>query len=128
LSKGKKKKMNEHPGEHHHSHVPEVVIDNAVIIEVAKLHLEVSDTVWVKVADTVPFAKDWEALHMMQHGLQEVFDNQYPDLGILVIVAPGDAEPVILRHDPDAGEQYAHSDEEGTPFDLEFETPVVSDK
>jgi hypothetical protein len=106
VSKGKKKKMSNHPPEHQHSHVPDVVIDDAVIIEVAKLDLHPGDTVWVKVADTVPFAKDWEALHMMQHGLQEVLDNQYPDLGLLCIVAPGDAEPVILRppeptEDPD---------------------------
>jgi hypothetical protein len=100
LSKGKKKKMSEHRDEHQHSHIPSVVVDDAVIIQVAKLHLEVGDTVWVKVAETVPFAQDWEALHMMQHGLQEVFDNQYPDLDLLVIVAPGDAEPIIL-HPPD---------------------------
>jgi hypothetical protein len=123
VSKGKKKKMSDHPTGHHHSHVPDVVIDDAVIIQVAKLHLEVGDTVWVKVADSVPFSKDWEALHMMQHGLQEVLDNQYPDLGLLCIVAPGEAEPVILRHDPDAGEQYANSEDAEDLVDIGIEEP-----
>jgi hypothetical protein len=95
MSKGKKK-VSQHQG-HMHDSEPEVKIDDAVVIEMTKLDLHAADTVWVKVAPSAPFVRDWDALHMLQHGLQEVIDNQYPDLGVLVIVAPGDVSPVILR-------------------------------
>jgi hypothetical protein len=101
--------MSEHRDEHRHSHIPDVVIDDAVIIQIAKLHLEAGDTVWVKVADTVPFVRDWESLHLLQHSLQEVLDGQYPALDLLVIVAPGDAEPIIL-HPPDEEEDMGVED------------------
>jgi hypothetical protein len=90
--------MSQHEGHGHlHTHSPEIVIDDAVIVQVTKLALEMGDTVWVKVDKEAPYARDWDALHLMQHGLQEVLDHQYPDLSLLVIVAPGDASPVILR-------------------------------
>jgi hypothetical protein len=109
----RKKRVDQHAGHGHHSG-PEVKIDDAVVIEMTKLDLHADDTVWVKVSPNAPFVRDWDALHMLQHGLQEVIDHQYPDLGLLVIVAPGDVSPIILRP--------AEEVEEGTPFDVEFET------
>jgi hypothetical protein len=73
-----------------------IEVHDAVIIEIAKLSLSQADILWVKLAPENPISQDWEAMHMIQHALQDVLDQQMPELKVLVIVAPGDAEPVVL--------------------------------
>jgi hypothetical protein len=73
---------------------PIIQISEAVTIEVTKLKLSEGDILWVKVAADNPLVHDWETMHMIQHSLQDVVEPEHP--GVLVIVAPGDVEPVVL--------------------------------